>query len=304
MPTTWILIADGAPRPPAGAGPQVAHFKPTAEQEFFGSRAQSKEIAATSGAQLRQRRAWPAGRRRPGHGTAWSRAPTRSATPSTRSRAISRSIWRRRRTRTASIASSWSRRPRALGDLRGLLPKTVHEQDRGGDRQGSDQHPDARSRQAPRRASAALNAARVRSGRPGGAPTKRRRASQPEVRCGLGPLRGIGLALRAQPTRRPRSSTRDDRSRRAGAGASAQAGCVTRARSSAEQALDAAPLEHGGEFRALRDQEADALDDQVDDHRLARRARAGASRRAAAGWWAGPRATAPECRARRPGGSR
>ena len=37
-----------------------------------------------------------------------------------------------------------------------------------------------------------------------------------------------------------------------------------------EQALDAASLEHGGEFRALRDQEADALDDQVDDHGLAR----------------------------------
>jgi hypothetical protein len=52
-------------------------------------------------------------------------------------------------------------------------------------------------------------------------------------------------------------------------GPTAQAGSATRAQLG-EQPVDAAPLKHGCELRALRDQETDAFDDQVDDHRLPR----------------------------------
>ena len=62
----------------------------------------------------------------PTAGTPWNPAPTRNVTRSTSSRATSPSIWRRPRTGTGSTTSSWSRRPRSSGDLRELLPKTVH----------------------------------------------------------------------------------------------------------------------------------------------------------------------------------
>src|SRR5919112_6608677 len=46
MPTTWILIADGARARLLEQDRKSRHFNPTSEQEFFGSRAQSKEIAS------------------------------------------------------------------------------------------------------------------------------------------------------------------------------------------------------------------------------------------------------------------
>jgi protein required for attachment to host cells len=75
MPTTWILIADGARARLLEQDRKSRRFKPTSEQEFFGSRAQSKEIASDD----RGRSFDSAGRGQPGdiaHGRHAMEPPT------------------------------------------------------------------------------------------------------------------------------------------------------------------------------------------------------------------------------------
>src|SRR5918995_970168 len=97
MPTTWILIADGARARLLEQDRKSRHFNPTSEQEFFGSRAQSKEIASDD----RGRSFDSAARGLSDH--------------------LEKAANQHRFDRLVLVAA-----PKALGDLRELLPKTVH----------------------------------------------------------------------------------------------------------------------------------------------------------------------------------
>jgi protein required for attachment to host cells len=125
MPTTWILIADGARARLLEQDRKSRHFNPTSEQEFFGSRAQSREIASDD----RGRTFDSAARGQPGdvaHGR-------HAMEPSTDPHRYAEYAFARDLADHLEKAANEHRfdhlvvvaAPRALGDLRGLLPKTV-----------------------------------------------------------------------------------------------------------------------------------------------------------------------------------
>jgi protein required for attachment to host cells len=128
MPTTWILIADGARARLLEQERKSRHFNPTSEQEFFGSRAQSKEIASDD----RGRSFDSAARGQPGDvGTGGHRHGMEPRTDPQRyaeyafardlSDHLEKAANEHRFDRLVLVAA-----PKALGDLRDLLPKTVH----------------------------------------------------------------------------------------------------------------------------------------------------------------------------------
>ena len=128
MPTTWILIADGARARLLGQDRKSRTFKPTFEQEFFGIRAQSRELASD-----RPGRAFDsAGRGQVGdaashgrHGMEPSTDPHRQAEyefARELSEHLEKAANEHRFDRLVLVAA-----PRILGDLRALLPKTVQE---------------------------------------------------------------------------------------------------------------------------------------------------------------------------------
>jgi protein required for attachment to host cells len=125
MPTTWILIADGARARLLEQDRKSRHFKPISEQEFFGSRAQSKEIASDD----RGRSFDSAARGQPGgvaHGRHAMEPPTDPQRYAEYAFArdladhLEKAANQHRFDRLVLVAA-----PKALGDLRGLLPKTV-----------------------------------------------------------------------------------------------------------------------------------------------------------------------------------
>jgi protein required for attachment to host cells len=126
MPITWILIADGARARLLEQDREARHFSPTSEQEFFGSRAQSKEIASDD----RGRSFDSVGRGQPGdvvgqrHGMEPRTDPQRYAEYAFArdlSDHLEKAANEHRFDRLVLVAA-----PKALGDLRDLLPKAVH----------------------------------------------------------------------------------------------------------------------------------------------------------------------------------
>jgi protein required for attachment to host cells len=128
MPTTWILIADGARARLLEQDRKSRTVKPTSEREFFGSRAQSKEIASD-----RPGRTFDsAGRGQPadvgGHGR-------HAMEPGTDPQRHAEYEFARELSEHLEKAANEHRfdhlvlvaAPKILGDLRALLPKTVHE---------------------------------------------------------------------------------------------------------------------------------------------------------------------------------
>jgi protein required for attachment to host cells len=127
MPTTWILIADGARARLLEQDSKSRHFNPTAEQEFFGSRAQSKEI----GSDDRGRSFDSTGRGQPGdvggqrHGMEPRTDPQRYAEYAFArdlSDHLEKAANEHRFDRLILVAA-----PKALGDLRRMLPKSMRE---------------------------------------------------------------------------------------------------------------------------------------------------------------------------------
>ena len=126
MPTTWILIADGARARLLEQDRKSRHFNPVSEQEFFGSRAQSKEIASDD----RGRSFDSAGRGQPAdvatggrHGMEPRTDPQRYAEYAFArdlSDHLEKAANEHRFDHLILVAA-----PKALGDLRDLLPKTV-----------------------------------------------------------------------------------------------------------------------------------------------------------------------------------
>lgn len=125
MSTTWILIADGARARLLEQDRKSRHFNPTSEEEFFGSRAQSKEIASDD----RGRSFDSTGRGQPGdvgHGR-------HAMEPSTDPHRYAEYAFARDLAEHLEKAANAHRfdhlvlvaAPKALGDLRDLLPKTV-----------------------------------------------------------------------------------------------------------------------------------------------------------------------------------
>jgi protein required for attachment to host cells len=125
MPTTWILIADGARARLLEQDRKSRRFHPTAEQEFFGTTAQSKEIASD-----RPGRSFDsAARGQPGdlaHGR-------HAMEPRTDPQRYAEYAFARDLADHLEKAANEHRfdhlvvvaAPKVLGDLRGLLPKTV-----------------------------------------------------------------------------------------------------------------------------------------------------------------------------------
>jgi protein required for attachment to host cells len=127
MPTTWILIADGARARLLEQDRKSRHFNPISEQEFFGSRAQSKDIASD-----RPGRAFDsAGRGQSGDAATHGRHAMEPSTDPHRyaeyefardlSDYLEKAANEHRFDRLVLVAA-----PKVLGDLRDLLPKTVH----------------------------------------------------------------------------------------------------------------------------------------------------------------------------------
>lgn len=124
MPTTWILIADGARARLFEQDRKSRHFDPISEQEFFGSRAQSKEIASDD----RGRSFDSAGRGQGGiaHGRHAMEPPTDPQRYAEYAFArdladhLEKAANEHRFDQLVLVAA-----PQALGDLRSLLPKTV-----------------------------------------------------------------------------------------------------------------------------------------------------------------------------------
>jgi len=117
MPTTWILIADGARARLLEQDRHSRRFKPTGEQEFFGSQAQSREIASDRPGRSFDR----AGEGR--HAMEPGTDPHRHAEYAfARDLAthLEKAANDRRFDRLVVVAA-----PRTLGDLRGLLPESV-----------------------------------------------------------------------------------------------------------------------------------------------------------------------------------
>ena len=129
MPTTWILIADGAKARLLEQDRHNRRFKPAFEQEYFGSTAQSKEIASDD----RGRSFDSAARGQPGDvGTGGHRHGMEPRTDPQRyaEYAFARDL--RDRLEKAAGRNEFDHlilvaAPKTLGDLRGLMPKTVRE---------------------------------------------------------------------------------------------------------------------------------------------------------------------------------
>lgn len=119
MSTTWILIADGAKARVLEQERHSRRFKPAFEREYFGSSAQSKEIASD-----RPGRSFDsAGEGR--HAMEPSTDPQRHAEFAFARDVAHRledAVNRHRFDRLVVVAA-----PRMLGDLRGFLPHTVRE---------------------------------------------------------------------------------------------------------------------------------------------------------------------------------
>lgn len=119
MPTTWILIADGAKARVIEQDRHSRTFKPAFEQEYFGSTAQSKEIASD-----RPGRSFDIGGQGR-HAMEPSSDPQRHA-----EYAFARDL--SHRLEKAAGSHSFDRlvivaAPKTLGDLRDLLPSTVKD---------------------------------------------------------------------------------------------------------------------------------------------------------------------------------
>jgi protein required for attachment to host cells len=128
MPTTWILIADGARARLLEQDPKSRTFKPTSERDFVGTRAQSKEIASD-----RPGRTFDsAGRGQSGDATAHGRHAMEPGTDPQRhaeyefARELSEHLEKAANEHRFEVLILVAA-PQILGDLRGLLPKTVHE---------------------------------------------------------------------------------------------------------------------------------------------------------------------------------
>jgi protein required for attachment to host cells len=126
MPTTWILIADGARARLLGQDRKARAFKPTFEQEFFGTRAQSRELASDRPGRTFE----SAGRGQPGDVAGHGRHAMEPTTDPHRqaeyqfarelSEHLEKAANERRFDRLVLVAA-----PKILGDLRVLLPKAV-----------------------------------------------------------------------------------------------------------------------------------------------------------------------------------
>ena len=113
MPTTWILIADGARARVLSQAKDFAPLEPAlGDETFTGTTARSKEIASD-----RPGRSFDPPHR-------WSRRPIRSATQFEFARELAETLEKaagaRRFERLVLVAA-----PQTLGDLRDLLPKAV-----------------------------------------------------------------------------------------------------------------------------------------------------------------------------------
>jgi protein required for attachment to host cells len=126
MPTTWILIADGGRARLFEQERAARAFKPVAERDFFGTTAQSKEIASDR----RGRTFDSSGRGQPGdvgghgrHAMEPSTAPQRYAEYEFARELrdyLEKAANEHRFDRLVLVAA-----PKILGDLRALLPKPV-----------------------------------------------------------------------------------------------------------------------------------------------------------------------------------
>ena len=127
MPTTWILVADGGRARLFEQDRKSRSFAPVAERDFVGSRAQSKEIASD-----RPGRTFDsAGRGQSGDAGARGRHAMEPGTDPHRyaeyafardlAEHLEKAANEHRFDRLVVVAA-----PRVLGDLRALLPKTVH----------------------------------------------------------------------------------------------------------------------------------------------------------------------------------
>jgi len=126
MPTTWILIADGGRARLLEQDRKSRTFKPTSERDFFGTTAQSKEIASD-----RPGRTFDSGGRgQAGDAGAHGR---HAMEPSTDPQRHAEYEFARDLSEHLETASNRHRfdhlvlvaAPKILGDLRELLPKTV-----------------------------------------------------------------------------------------------------------------------------------------------------------------------------------
>jgi protein required for attachment to host cells len=127
MPTTWILIADGGRARLFEQDRNSRFFQPMAERDFFGTRTQSKEIASD-----RPGRTFDSGGRgQPGDAGAHGR---HAMEPSTDPHRFAEYEFARDLSEHLEKAANEHRfdhlvlvaAPQILGDLRALLPKTVH----------------------------------------------------------------------------------------------------------------------------------------------------------------------------------
>lgn len=119
MPTTWILIADGAKARVLEQDRHSRTFKPAFEQEYFGSTARSKEIASD-----RPGRSFDSGGQGR-HAMEPPSDPQRHAELSFAREVAHRledAANRHRFDRLLVVAA-----PRTLGDLRDFLPNMVRE---------------------------------------------------------------------------------------------------------------------------------------------------------------------------------
>jgi len=127
MPNTWILIADGGRARLLEQDRKSRTFNPVSEREFVGSTAQSKEIASD-----RPGRSFDsAGRGQSGDASAHGRHAMEPSSDPQRhaeyefardlSDHLEKAANRHRFDHLVLVAA-----PKILGDLRNLLPKTVH----------------------------------------------------------------------------------------------------------------------------------------------------------------------------------
>jgi protein required for attachment to host cells len=127
MPTTWILIADGGRARLLEQDRKSRTFKPTFERDFFGSKVQSKEIASD-----RPGRTFDsAGRGQPGDAAAHGRHAMEPGTDPQRHAEYEFARDLSDHLETAANRHQFDHlvlvaAPKILGDLRELLPKTVH----------------------------------------------------------------------------------------------------------------------------------------------------------------------------------
>jgi protein required for attachment to host cells len=127
MPTTWILIADGGRARLLEQDRKSLTFKPVAEREFFGTTAQSKEIASD-----RPGRTFDSGGRgQPGDAGGHGRHAMEPSTDPHRHAQYEFARDLSEHLEKAANKGGFDHlvvvaAPKILGDLRNLLPKTVH----------------------------------------------------------------------------------------------------------------------------------------------------------------------------------